>query len=160
MSGNMGAMNTEHLIAQLEASRAWFLKLVDGLTPEQWDAKPYPNVMSPKETVAHLIIDDKVFPVMFEGKEPDYAAYAPDASLSAEQLLEELARTHESKIQWLRSFLEGKDLNSEIETVYFGKQPMWVEIMACVTEDWYHIGQVSAIRQGTDPNWEYYAAFY
>lgn len=154
-------MNAEQLIVQLEASRAWFLKLVDGLTPEQWDAKPYPNVMSPKETLAHLIIDDRVFPLMLTGHgEPDYDAHRPDASLSAEQLLALMAETHKAKIAAVSEFLAGKDLNAEIDAVYAGKQALWWEVLSFVTEDWYHIGQVSLIRQGTDPDFNYYATFY
>lgn len=157
----MGVMNTEQLITQLEASRAWFLKLVEGLTPEQWDAKPYPNVMSPRETLAHLIVDDRVFPLMLEGHgEPDYESFRPDPSASVEELMALMGETHKAKIERVRAFLTGKDLSAEIDAVYAGKQPLWWEVVSFTTEDWYHIGQVSAIRQGTDPDFDYYATFY
>lgn len=153
-------MNAEQPIEELDKSRSWFLKLVTGLTPEQWDVRPFPNVKSPKETLGHLVIADRVFPVMLEGKEPDYNAYQPDPDSSVEDLLNLLAETHKAKLDWLKSYLPGKDLDAEVDTVYSGKKPLWSEIYSFCTEDWYHIGQVSLIRQGTDPSWDYYAVFY
>lgn len=153
-------MEASQVISKLDDSRKWFLKLVDGLTPEQWEAKPFPNVMSPKETLAHLIIDDRVFAVMLDGKEPQYHEYAPEPGMDVADLLALLAETHAAKLDFLKGFLGGKDLSEEIQTVYSGKQPLWWEVLSFATEDWYHIGQVSAIRQGTDPSWDYYAVFY
>ncbi len=153
-------MTAESLIARLDESRNWFLKALDGLKDGQWDAKPYPNVKSIRETLAHLVIDDRCFPLMLQGKEPDYEALAPDASLSAGDLLALLERTHREKLDWLRGYLKVKDLDQEIDTVYSGRQPLWAEVVTIANEDWYHIGQVSLIRQGLQPDWDYYAHFY
>jgi uncharacterized damage-inducible protein DinB len=153
-------MTTETILAKLDDSRNWFLKLLDGFGPEHWDAKPYPTVKSVKETLAHLVIADRCCQDMFQGKEPDYAALTPDPALTSDQLLTLLAKTHEEKKGFLRSHLDGKDLMQEIETVYSGKQPLWWEVLSYTTEDWYHIGQVSLLRQGLQPEWDYYAHFY
>ncbi|MCH8275252.1 MAG: DinB family protein [Armatimonadetes bacterium] len=144
----------------MEASRAWFLKLLDGLKEEQWDAKPYPNVMSIRETLAHMVTNDRVLPVMLKGEEPDYESFRPDAGLSHDDLLALLAETHKAKIDFLSQTYMDRDLNEEMQTVYSGKKPIWSEILGFVPEDWYHIGQMSLVRQGTDANWDYYAHFY
>ena len=47
------------LLEEAKGSRRYFLKHVKGLTAEQWDWKPYPECKSVRETVAHLISDDR-----------------------------------------------------------------------------------------------------
>lgn len=153
-------MTADQLIERLDESRKWFLKALDGLKDGQWNAKPYPNVMSIRETLSHLVIDDRCFPDLLQGKEPDYPSYAPDEIMSAGDLLALMEQTHRQKLEWLRGFLAGKDLEGQIPTVYSGKQSLWWEVLCIAMEDWYHIGQVSLIRQGTDPDWDYYAHFY
>lgn len=153
-------MNLEQLISQIDESRSWFLKLVSGLTETQWDARAYPNTKTPKETLAHLVIADRCMPDFFSGKEPDYDAYAPDSNLSATELLNLLNQTHKSKLDFLREKFAGANLDMQIQTVYSGMKPIWVELVSICHEDWYHIGQVSLIRQGTDPEFDYYATFY
>ncbi|KAA0237101.1 MAG: DinB family protein [Armatimonadetes bacterium] len=153
-------MNLDPFLQAIDRSRTWFFKLVDGLTPQQWDAKPYPNVKSPRETLEHLVISDRVCPVLLQGTEPDYEAYRPEGELSPEQLLDLLRSTHAERMSWLKEFTEGKSADDTIRTVYSGEQSLASQLIDIATEDWYHIGQVSLVRQGVDPAWDYYAAFY
>jgi uncharacterized damage-inducible protein DinB len=153
-------MTVDLILKKLDDSRNWFWKLLEGLRDDQWEAKPYPTVKSIRETLAHLVIDDRCFKDMLERREPDYEALAPGPNLSAADLVDLLKRTHEEKLSDLRGALAGRDLFEEVDTVYSGRQPLWWEVLSFATEDWYHIGQVSMIRQGTDPSWDYYAHFY
>lgn len=53
------ALTLDDLIASFLFRRTRFLKHVDGLQEDQWDWKPYPECKSVRETVAHLIVDDR-----------------------------------------------------------------------------------------------------
>ena len=153
-------MNIDQLIAKLDESRSWLLKLLDGLKPDQWDAKPYPNVKSIRETLEHMVINDRVVPLMMRGEEPDYEKHAPKQGMSPESLLTLLKETQAQKLSSIRNQFKDRDLAEEIDTVYSGRQPIWAEIISVAYEEWYHIGQMSLVRQGTDSDWDYYAHFY
>lgn len=153
-------MSLDELLTRIEESRNWFLKLVDGLSDEQWGAKPYEHVKSPRETIEHLIVADRSIQPLFEGIEPNYESLAPEPGLSPRRLLEELAKSHAQKIAFLRGKYSDADIEAVMDTVYSGKQKIGSEIASIAYEDWYHIGQVSLIRQGTDPDFEYYGYFY
>src|SRR5260370_10533519 len=67
------SITVEDLVKSVSLSRAHFLKHIEGLTDQQWDWKPYPECMSARETLGHLITDDLAALQSLETrKEPDY----------------------------------------------------------------------------------------
>src|SRR4030067_1771496 len=67
------AFTPDDLFAGLRASRKRFLKHLEGLREAQWDWRPYPECKSIRETLAHLIADDRAaLQSLQTGKEPEY----------------------------------------------------------------------------------------
>jgi uncharacterized damage-inducible protein DinB len=54
-------MDLNSLIESIHASRKYFLNHIKGLRQDQWDWKPFPECKSIRETLAHLVMDDRAF---------------------------------------------------------------------------------------------------
>lgn len=53
------AFDVDSLIEGVRESRRFFLKHLKGLRDDQWEWKPYPECKSIRETLAHLVSDDR-----------------------------------------------------------------------------------------------------
>lgn len=92
------AFTFEDLIDSLRASRSGFHKHLEGLRDDQWDWKPYPECKSIRETLIHLVVDDRVAVAALDSTEdPDYEGLVNTATAEAgrditEFLIERSAR--------------------------------------------------------------------
>lgn len=149
----------EDLLDGVRASRKRFWKHVNGLTPEQWDWKPFPECKSARETLAHLIWVDRIALVSLEtGGEPDYAALE-EAERDFERLRAMLLETHARLLDFLTARYGDQPLDTEVclfgDTMKLGRAAAYLS-----GEDFYHSGQVAYIRMATDPSWNYYDEIY
>jgi uncharacterized damage-inducible protein DinB len=143
----------------LNRSREFFLKHIKGLTDEQWDWKPYPECKSIRETVAHLIIDDRAaLQSLQSGKEPDYESLTENET-DRDRLLALLAESHEALCGYILAQWKDAPLDTML-SVWGMKMPIAAGLGYMSSEDNYHAGQVAFIRSATDPSWDYYAAIY
>lgn len=153
------AVDIETLISAVQKSRAFFLKHANGLRDDQWDWKPYPECKSIRETLAHLIADDRASVVMLEtGEFPDFGGML-ERETATPKLLDLLAESHEN----LCAFLRGRFADTPLDSVvkfFGGPEPLGLAIMGITSEDYYHAGQVAFIRMATDPEWNYYKEIY
>lgn len=139
-------------------SRGFFLKHLQGLKPEQWDWKPYPECKSVRETLAHLIIDDwtALESLQTQGQ-PNYRDY--DGDTSEETLLATLAQSHADLVSFVESRWKDAPLDTEI-TLWGWPMTLGAAVSLLSAEDCYHAGQVAFVRMATDPSWDYYQAVY
>ena len=158
-------MTAQQLIDALAQSRAKFLRHVEGMTEEQCRWKPYPECMSVNDTLMHLMIDDLAAIESLDTKaEPSYEkhreeVHAQNGNFDHVALLERLAETHQLLIGKLKGEYGSADLDTNI-CIWGDMKPLGLGIPFLATEDSYHSGQVSFIRQAQDPSWNYYAAIY
>lgn len=153
------ALTVGDFIADLRESRRHFLKHLKGLKTDQVDWKPYPKCLSVRETLAHLIVDDRsALESLQTGGEPHYDRHHVKEQ-DLDRLIVLLGKSHEALV----AFLTEEYGSESPETLGFA----WGDTMAIgraihkfSSEDWYHAGQVAFIRQATDPDWDYYAEIY
>jgi uncharacterized damage-inducible protein DinB len=139
-------------------SREFFLKHLKDLRPEQWDWKPYPECKSVRETLAHLIVDDRTALESLESQgEPNYRDY--DGDTSDEALLAALAKSHSDLLSFVESRWKDAPLDTGIK-LWGWPMALGAAIAYLSAEDHYHAGQVAFIRMASDPSWDYYAAIY
>ena len=152
------AFDIETLIGGVRESRRYFLKHIKGVRDEQWDWKPYPECKSIRETLAHLIADDRATVVMLEtGEFPDFGAMLEhEAAPTKLQAL--LAESHENLCAFLRRKFTDAPLDGVVK-YFFGPEPLGLAIMGIPLEDYYHAGQVAFIRMATDPEWDYKSVY-
>ena len=121
--------------------------------------KPYPECKSIRETLAHLIADDRASVVMLEtGEFPDFDGML-EREASPTKLLDLLAESHDN----LCAFLRGRFADTPLDSVvkfFGGPEPLGLAIAGISSEDYYHAGQVAFIRMATDPAWDYYKEIY
>ena len=157
-------LTLDELIEDLQHSRQFFFKHLDGLREDQWDWKPYPECKSIRETLAHLVVDDRSAIESIEtGDFPDFDAIAAVAIREAPDNLEKqfalLAESHEQLIALLRTKYANQPLDTEISI--WGMNGKVVRLVPHLSsEDYYHAGQVGFIRMAIDPAWNYYKAIY
>lgn len=154
----------EDLIESLRASRSNFHKHLQGLKDDQWDWKPYPECKSIRDTLIHLIVDDRAAVGAFDSDdEPDYEALVNAATAEAgndiTHLKALLENSFETLIAELTTRYADKPLDTEI-SVFGSPRKLGVAIPYFSSEDYYHTGQVSFIRMASDPSWNYYEAIY
>ncbi len=159
MEAHPMAFTTATLVDGLRHSRRHFLKHADGLTPEQWDWKPYPECKSAREALAHLVTDDRAaLQSLQTGEEPDYEAHAvTECDIDALRVL--LAQSHDALCAYLETHYAAAPLDTAI-CIWGAHQPAGSGIPYLSSEDFYHAGQIAFIRQATDPAWNYYSAIY
>jgi uncharacterized damage-inducible protein DinB len=158
------ALTLDDLLDSVRATRAHFFKHLEGLTAEQWDWKPYPECKSIRETLAHLVVDDRAAIQSLEtGGEPDYeglSAIATDEAggdLTKQRAI--LEGTHNQLLTLIKSRFGDAPLDTEI-SLWGSSMKLARAVAYLSSEDFYHAGQVAFIRQATDPTWDYYAAIY
>jgi uncharacterized damage-inducible protein DinB len=148
-----------HFIERAESSRAFFLKHLRGLTPEQVEFKPFPECKNVRETISHLIVDDlAALDSLRNDREPDYEAFTVSET-GYEDLLARLGATHRELTSYLRDRFAEAPLDAPAN-VWGNELPAALAIAHLVSEDYYHAGQVAFIRMASDPTWDYYASIY
>lgn len=149
----------EDMLSGLIASRQMFFKHLEGLREDQWDWKPYAECFSIRQTLRHLILDDRAAVNSLEtGKEPDYEALrAYDHDIAVLRVL--LDESHQNLLSCLRRHYT--DAPHDTEICVWGS---WYKLPSGIayfsSEDFYHMGQVAFIRMASDPTWDYYGAIY
>jgi uncharacterized damage-inducible protein DinB len=158
------AFTFEDLIDSLRASRSNFHKHLEGLKEEQWDWKPYPECKSIRETLIHLVVDDRAAADAIEKNgEPDYEGLMNAATAEAEGDIAHLKALADTSFTNLLELLISRYADAPLDTeisVYGSTKKLGVGIPFFSSEDYYHTGQVSFIRMASDPTWNYYAAIY
>lgn len=153
------AFDIESIIEGIRESRRFFLKHVEGVREDQWDWKPYPECKSIRETLAHLVSDDRASIAMLrDGSITDYEAFEVQET-DVPKLLDLLNQSHEAYCAFVRDRYADAPLDTEIN-FFLGKTKLGLAIAGISGEDQYHAGQVAFIRMATDPEWNYYEAIY
>ncbi len=152
-------MTTQDYVQALQDSRKHFFKHIAGMTDDQCTWKPYPECKNVRETLAHMVVDDRMALASLQsGAEPDYdAAQVAERDLPALRTM--LDQSHEALCAYLLSHYADSSPDTEI-CVWGSKRPLALGLPIFSSEDYYHAGQVAFIRQATDPAWDYYAAIY
>jgi uncharacterized damage-inducible protein DinB len=158
------AFTCDDLLDGLQESRKHFLKHLEGVKDDQWDWKPYTECKSLRDTLVHLVVDDRAaLSVLDNPGEPDYdgmlAAVTAEAGNDLARLRSLLNESHASLVSGLRTRYADAPLDTLVPA-YGTPMKMGRAIAYISSEDFYHAGQVAFIRQATDPEWDYYAAIY
>jgi uncharacterized damage-inducible protein DinB len=147
------------LVALIQYSRKHFFKHIEGLKESQWDWKPYAECKSIRETLAHLIADDRAaLESLQTQKEPNYEALQ-EKERDLVKLRAILDKAHQELCDFIFKTYATTSLDSEV-CIYGAKTTLAKGIPFLISEDFYHAGQVAFIRMATDPKWDYYAAIY
>ena len=148
----------DDLIGLLQRSRDHFYKHLNGLNEDQWDFKPYSECMSIRETLQHLVVDDRTaLESIKTGEEPDYEAHACDETDIA-RLRQILKESHQALLNEIKSRYANSPLDADV--CIWGRHDKLIGIPYFSSEDFYHTGQVSFIRMASDPSWNYYETIY
>ena len=155
------ALTLEDVVAGVRSSRTFFLKHLRGIREDQWDWKLYPECKSIRETVAHLVVDDKAALYSLQtGEEPDYEKLQEQESVQAsEQLLATLTESFEALLTYIQTNYAETPLETEV-CAYGTPMKLGRAVAYFSAEDYYHAGQVAYIRMATDPEWDYYTNIY
>ena len=152
-------MTVTDLVDAVRASRRHFWRHVDGLNAEQWDWKPYPECKSIRETLAHLVTDDRAALAALEsGGEPDYEALT-ETERDLERPRALLRESHEALCAAILARFDGAPLDTPM-SIWGTPKALGIGVPYFCSEDYFHAGQVSFIRLATDPGWDYYGAVY
>ena len=147
------------LIEGIRSSRRYFLNHIKGLRDDQWDWKPYPECKSIRETLAHLIADDRATIHMLEtGQFPDFGSLL-ESETGTEKLESLLSDSHEKLCEFIKAKFSSTPLDTLVN-FWEGPVPLAQAITGISSEDYYHAGQVAFIRMATDPGWDYYRSIY
>lgn len=153
------ALTLDDLLDGLRASRSFFLKHVDGLRPDQWEWKPYPECKNVREILVHLIADDRAALEALEtGKSPNYDTLQV-AERDPDRLLGLLDESHKRVCEFLKANYADVPLDREI-CIWGNPMKLASGVAFLSSEDFYHAGQVAFIRMATDPEWDYYSAVF
>ena len=159
------AFTLDDVIGGVHASRRFFLKHLAGLREEQWSWKPYPECKSIRETLIHLVGDDRAaLQSLQTGKEPDYegileAAFAEMAGADTAQVQAQLEESHEKLCAHVLALFADAPLDAEA-CIWGSAMKVGRGVAYLSSEDFYHAGQVAFIRMATDPAWDYYGSVY
>ena len=152
-------LTLDDLIGGIERSRQYFLKHLEGVRDDQWDFKPFADCKSIRETLQHLIVDDRAAVESIKtGEEPNYEE-GPYSVLDLEDLKRTLVESHQELLGELRRRHANSPLDADI-CVWGNHRKLGVGIPYFSSEDFYHAGQVAFLRMASDPSWDYYAAIY
>ncbi len=149
------------LISGVKEARRNLLKHLDGITPEQYAWKPYPQCKSISETLDHLIWSDlAIVQVASTGKAPDYTTtpMAPPTK-SYPELKSEMTRSHAALIDYLTRIYSGGPGDAPIK-FYDHATTLGHAVGLILFQEGYHTGQIAFIRMAQDPSWDYYEAIY
>lgn len=150
-------VTTDDLLEGLRRSRRHFLKHLEGVQEDQWDYRPFPQCKSIRETLQHLVIDDRAaLESLRTCKEPNYERQ-PYEVQDIDELYRLLAMSHGALLRDLSERV--RHLDEEI-CVWGLVLKAAVGIPYFSSEDFYHAGQVAFLRMACDPQWDYYHAIY
>ena len=153
------AFGIDSLVEGIRESRQYFLKHIESLREDQWDWKPYPQCKSIRETLAHLVSDDRAFiAILRDGEVTDYGAFE-EPETDVPKLLALLNQSNDDLCAFIKDQFTDIPLDTEIN-FFFGKTKLGLAIAGISSEDYYHAGQVAFIRMATDPEWDYYGSIY
>lgn len=153
------AFDVHDLTQSIVSSRAWFFKHLRGLNDEQWIWKPYPECKSIRETLQHMITNDRAaIEALKTGHEPNYDELRVQET-DISKLMQMLERSHHDLVDCIRDNFDGKPLDTEA-TIWGFKMKLGRGIPYFSSEDFFHAGQVAYIRMATDPSWDYYEEIY
>lgn len=153
------SFSVEDFIDGIHASRQYFLRHLNDLKDDQLDWQPYPECKSIRDTVAHMISDDRAFIHLLEsGNLPDYALIQENER-DIDKLMAVLAKTHDELCSYIRIKFADAPLDREIRYVITDLK-LGTVLSSLSHEDYYHAGQVAFIRMATDPSWDYYKEIY
>jgi hypothetical protein len=146
-------------VEPLIIARNHFLKHLCSIRDDQWDFKPFPNTMTMRDTLRHLVVDDlAALDSLQTGHEPDYDSFNVEEE-AVEELLDRMSLARQALVDELISKIE--ESGEDIQICTWGQmRPLHVGIAYLTSEDYYHAGQVSFLRQASDPDWDYYATIY
>ncbi len=152
-------LTLDDLLEGLRASRRYFLKHLNGLRPDQWDWKPYPECKNIREILAHLITDDRAaFEALKTGKTPNYDALQ-ESERDPSRLRALLDESHQRICEFLTKHYANAPADREI-CIWGAPMKLARGVAHLSSEDFYHAGQVAFIRMATDPKWDYYGSIY
>src|SRR5437016_1974156 len=107
-------LSLDDLLAGLERSREHFYKHLEGLRDDQWDFKPFPECKSIRETMQHLVVDDRAaLNSLKSGEEPDYETGACDET-NLERLKAILKETHKALLDEIRARYSKSPIDADI----------------------------------------------
>jgi uncharacterized damage-inducible protein DinB len=157
------AFDVTDIIEGTRQSRAHFRKHLEGLTEEQWTWQPYPECKSVRDTLSHMIANDRIaLQSMRDGTVPnDWYAFFQGvddefALVTNEELLDAHHAGHEAILTYLtETYSADTPLDKEMD-LWGGKGKLGAQINHLSSEDFYHAGQVSFIRMATRADWNYY----
>ena len=153
------SFTSEELINDLVQTRNHFLKHLRGITAEQTEWKPYPECMSVKEILAHLVCDDRsALDGLRSGMEPDYDAHR-EQERDFGKLVELLHQSHAELIGYLRERYGTSELDEKV-LIWGQERKLGAALAFLTSEDYYHAGQVAFIRMATNPEWDYYGEIF
>jgi uncharacterized damage-inducible protein DinB len=159
------AYTLENILTEIEDSRKFFLRHLNGVTAEQWDWKPYAECKSIRDTVYHVVgTEDWTIKCLTEGAGSEiFFDCVTEATKrlegkSAEKLITAVIESRERIYTELRRHIESP-LDTPIK-IWGEKQPIGSAVAHLSSEDYYHAGQVAFIRMATDPTWNYYQDIY
>ncbi|RYG45786.1 DinB family protein [bacterium] len=145
----------DHLLESLRRSRAFFWKHADRFEGDAWDYRLAPSLKSARETLQHLLVDDRAaLFALRTGEEPDYDALGP-AEADPAALKEMLQSSHAELLTELLLCRDRATLN-----VWGTEKPLLEGIAWFSSEDFYHAGQLAAMLVALRPDWDYYADIY
>ncbi len=152
-------LTLDDLIGGLDRSRNHFYKHLKGLRDDQWDFKPFPECKSIRETLQHLVADDRAaLESIRTGEEPNYEALACTESDLA-KLRAILKESHEVLLNEIKTRYANASLDADI-CVWGHHEKLGAGVPYFSGEDWYHAGQVAFARMASDPDWNYYETIY
>lgn len=153
------SFGVEDFIDGIHASRQYFLRHINGLKDDQWDWKPYPECKSIRETIAHMITDDRAFIYLLDsGDMPDYSSIM-ETEHDINKLMAILAKTHDELCAFIKTKFTETPLDNEFKFISYNLKLGQI-LTSLSHEDYYHAGQVAFIRMATDPSWDYYKEIY
>ena len=153
------AYSIDDMLAGLAGSRQMLLKHLDGLKNDQWDFRPYTQCFTIRQTLRHLILDDRSALDSLQSRtEPRYdnlRSFTKDV----DALLAELDESHRNLVDYLRTNYADASLDTEV-CIWGNRYKLPQGIAYLSSEDFYHMGQIAFLRQASDPDWDYYFAIY
>ena len=154
------AFTLADVLEGVRSSRAFFHKHLEGLREDQWDWKPYPECKSIRETLAHLIVNDRAALLsLAHAGEPDYHGLRAEVGNDLDRLLAALRESHARLLGTIEARYAGASLDAEIR-IWGSPMKLGRGVAYLSSEDFYHAGQVAFIRMATDPSWDYYGLIY
>lgn len=152
-------MDLNGLIESIHASRKRFLNHLKGLRDDQWDWKPYPECKSIRETLAHLVMDDRVFLARLQTNgDLDYSSVKENET-DIPKLLALMEESHLGLCRFIGDRFADTPLDAPV-MFFTGETTLGRALAEIPSEDYYHAGQVAFIRLATDPQWNYYKQIY